>query len=409
MAAGKRVDDKGRKLPDGFSQRPDGRYMARFTHNGKRYTLYDTNLNTLKEKVLKKKYDLEHGTGCMSSNMTIDQLYNTWFEVYYKNKVRPNTIVAREKTYRLHIKDKIGTWKVQNIKPVDIKNLCTEKYEDVSLRIAEDVQTVLTLMFDVAVENNIILSNPALNATKHLMRKPKTERRVLTYEETKRFISYLETSQVYGIYKPFFIIAFNTGMRCGELCGLTWEDVNFEENYIQINRSLRYGKERDAGRCKFLIGPPKTQTSKRQIPMIAEVRKALQEQREITNKIIEGKPVEPIDGVSNFVFVSQLSTPLSEYVLIHRIERILEYLNAEERTLAKDENRKPRIIERFTPHAMRHSFATRCFESGMSPKAVQALLGHANVNISMNVYTHLSDKQKETEIKLLENMKIVGE
>lgn len=408
MAAAKRVDDKGRKLPDGFSQRPDGRYMARFTHNGKRYTLYDTTLNTLKEKVLKKKYELENGIGCVSSNMTVDQLYTTWIEVYYKNKVRPRTIELRERMYRLHIKDEIGTWKVQNIKPVDVRNLCTKKYETVSFKIAKNVQTILHLMFEVAVENDIIQSNPATNALKHLARPPKKEKHIPTYDETKRFINYVSNSEIYRIYKPFFVVAFNTGMRCGELCGLTWNDVDFENNCISVNRSLSYTKKRDNGKCEIIIGPPKTATSKRKIPMTSEVKEALKEQKALYDEQIQRKPVKAIEGISNFVFLSKLSTPVTEYTLISKTQKIIERINEEEEKRAEEEKRKPELIEQFTLHAMRHAFATRCFEAGMSPKTVQGLLGHANISMTMDIYTHLTEQQKNIEIGLLENMKIVG-
>lgn len=120
MAEKRRVDNKGRKLPDGFSQRPDGRYMERFTFEGERYTLYDLNLRKLKEKVNEKKYELQNGVACKSSNVTLNERYDYWVETYYCKKVKLSTLTSRDEYYKRYVFPEFGKNRMQKIKQADI-------------------------------------------------------------------------------------------------------------------------------------------------------------------------------------------------------------------------------------------------------------------------------------------------
>ena len=184
----------------------------------------------------------------------------------------------------------------------------------------------------------------------------------------------------------------------GELCGLTWDNVDFERATIHVNKTLMSREDRINGGQKVVLNSPKTRKSDRNIPMLPVVKNVLKQQRENTKHI--GAP--EIDGISDFVFRSDregnVLKPRSVYTMLRRI---VGKMNEKEIEEAVREEREPELLENFSPHEIRHTFTTRCFEKGMNPKVISEILGHAGMQMTLGVYTHVSEDMKAVEMSLL--------
>lgn len=401
MAAEKRVDSKGRKLPDGFSQRPDGRYMARFTHNGQRYTLYDTELYRLKEKVNVKKYELKHDIFCKDSKATLNDWYDKYLEVYYKKKAKASTLTNKDRYYQCHVKETLGKMQLQKITNIHIMELYNSLSEQ-GLKYAsiKFLHNYLKGMFDMAVESGLIVKNPTSGTMKHIKKGEKKEVIALTAREQDIFMNYLNIVPQWNVYEPIFTVLFNTGIRIGEATALTWDDIDFKNHTISVSKTNTYGKFLGDLEHGFHITEPKTENSKRTIPMIQEVEEALKRQKEI-NKSYKFDKKFVVDGYSDFVFITKNGKPRDRTNFNDICKKIVDSINFMLENAAKLENRSFEPIRKFTPHTTRHTFATRAFEAGMSPKTVQEILGHGTLQMTMDIYTHVTEEKKLDEIQLL--------
>ena len=177
-----------------------------------------------------------------------------------------------------------------------------------------------------------------------------------------------------------------TGCRVGEVIGLRWEDCDFAEETISINHSLLYRQKEPGGACEFLVSTPKTEAGIRVIPMAAEVKRALECERELQAEV--GASDIVIDGYSNFIFTGQTGGILSPHTVNCAIERIRTAYNNMETELANQEQREPQLLPHFSAHTMRHTFCTRLAHAGMNPKDLQYIMGHSNITMTLNYYAH---------------------
>ena len=190
-----------------------------------------------------------------------------------------------------------------------------------------------------------------------------------------------------------------TGLRIGEVGGLLWEDIDFENRFIYVKRSLTYQYENH--KKIMMFSSPKTENSVRKIPFFGETKEILLRQKD---KLERRKSevgyfwVQP-EGMENLVFLTSRGTPIGRYSIESDMRNITSQLNMMRRTEADVYGEAFVEIGRLHPHALRHTFATRCFEKGMSPRTVQEIMGHANYNTTVS-YTHVLDdmKQREAEI-----------
>ena len=276
--AGNRKDNKGRVLKTGESQRKDGRYMYRWTIEGKEKSVYASTLAELREKERQIQRDLEDNIDTLKSNSIT---LNAMFEKYIATKtmLKQSTRTNYKYMYKKYIKDDLGKKKLSKIKYSDIiqfyNTLITEL--DFKPNSMETIHTVLHPTFTMAIRNGYIRINPtdgAMNEIKksHAWEKPK--RHALTIEEQEAFIKYVSESEIYNHWLPLFTVLLGTGCRIGEIIGLRWQDCDFEKNIISVNHNLIY-RQQDSGVCEMHITTPKTKAGIRIIPMLSEVRKAL--------------------------------------------------------------------------------------------------------------------------------------
>lgn len=240
----RRKDKKGRVLKEGETQRKDGSYDFRWrTSDGKRHSVYAKTLDELRAKEEKIHRDKSDGIRTDAKNVTLNDVYDLWVQL--KKGIKDNTFQNYQYMYNQFVYPDFGKLKITQIKRSDIRrfyNLLADA-RHVKIRTIENIHTVLFQVLNLAVEEEYLRYNPSSKAMKELKQTHNFEmekRRALTIKEQELFIQYIsETKDCYR-WKPIFTIMINTGLRVGELTGLRWDDVDFENNTISINHTLVY-------------------------------------------------------------------------------------------------------------------------------------------------------------------------
>ena len=272
---------KGKELGKNISQRKDGRYQARFVNRfGQRQTIYAKTLNEIRSRLREEQYNDVKEVNVVSNNVTLDEWFKIWLETCKKG-CRAST----KETYTVHykrIQQDLGWRKITTLNLVvmqdAINKLCSDNARKNSKKILVD-------MLDKAVDTNLLVKNMAKQIKPIITKEKKKERRVLSVQETERFLKQAEGTFYYELY----VLALETGMRIGELCGLTWEDVNFRDKRLQVRRTLCYFSK--DGKYMFEMHDTKTGNGERVVPLTERAVRALKKQKVRKQEIIlKGKP-----------------------------------------------------------------------------------------------------------------------
>lgn len=395
------MKSKKKLLPKGISLRKDGRYQGRFTFNGKRYTYYSRDVKELQKKMADAKYELEHGIYGNGLDITLNHWFDIWMKEYKILTVKNSTMLLYSLNYERYVKEVLGDYLLKDIKTIHIQKIYNQMYhEGLSLGTIQIVNSILNNLFSQAIKNDYLMKNPCLGAI--LPKVPKKERRVLTFYEQKLFLTVIHGD----FYEAFYKIALCTGLRIGELSALTWEDIDFNNKTLSVNKTLLYQKDYHSKEYSFRCQAPKSDTSTRILPLIPDAVQILKKHKKEQElySMVNHTIWQPIAGLENLVFTTRNGTPVQEAYIIKRLACVTKKMNQQEAVEAQREGRAPSIFENITPHTLRHSFATRAFENGLAPKTVQELLGHSNMNITMDLYTHVTYETKKREMKKLSDI-----
>lgn len=378
------MSSKDNKLPEGITLRSDGRYMARFVVDGERYTLYDRNVKKLAKKMQEKRYELDHGFYCKETNITVEAWFETWIKEYKENSVKEGTIEAYRQNFSLYIKPELGKRKLTQVRPEHIQRLLnnmTNKYAPATINLT---YIILGGMYKQAIKNKLLVSNPMTVVVAPKKKGTKKKIRVLSLEEQKMFLEFAQESSYYDMY----IVALNTGMRLGELRGLMWKDIDFDNKVIHVQRTMRYFHGKGT-----VLDSPKTESSNRDIPMLDEVVRILKQHRTEQKKMKFYLGDKWKEDFPDLVFTSPWGKHVSDTAVNADMCRIEEKIRA-----------TGIEFEHIYPHVLRHTFATRGLEKGIPPKVMQELLGHTSITMTLDIYSHVLPDTKAKELEKIANL-----
>ena len=383
---------KGKEIGKGICQRKDGLYSARFLDStGKRQEKYFKTLPEARNWLEDAKYAERHGEVALSTEVTVDE----WFEYWIENIVGDLALNTRRnyrERYVHNIQPSIGRMLLTDVKPMHCKmvlNRMEAKYAGGTIR-----QAYITMgaMFRAALMNDMIAKHP-MNGVRYT--KPVRavdDIHFLTIDEQKKFLEHAQRSHNYRQYA----LILETGLRTGELIGLTWDAIDFKKRTLTVNKTLEYRHRDKAWRA----GPPKTKQSYRTIPLTTkaiEILKELYAERD-TRKESDTLALE-------LVYMDRRT---GQSVTLRM--RDLVFINWRTGEPAKNSSYDTHLyklcdeagIKRFCMHALRHTYATRAIERGMPPKVLQKLLGHASIKTTMDRYVHVTDDSLLSGVQLFE-------
>lgn len=385
-------DLKGKELGKGLSQRKDKRYSARYvSKSGKRIEKYFRTLPEAKNWLADSKYEDKHNNVGITSTVTVD----TWFNYWYDNLIidlSPNTRRNYKERYNINIQPSIGNMCIADVKPMHCKLILNNMLETYAGSTIKQTYIAMGTMFRAAVMNDIISKHP-MNGVRYTKPvKSASDHRVLTVDEQKKFLEVAKFSHNY--YQYAFIL--ETGLRTGELIGLTWDTINWDNHTLTVNKTLEFRHKQKFWRA----GPPKTQTSYRTIPLTTQAYNILLKLKDKRNT---QKLSEKLSQV--LTFTDRLTGQSSSLVMSD-----LVFINFRTGMPTKNSSYDTHLyklcekagIPPFSMHTLRHTYATRAIESGMQPKVLQKLLGHASIKTTMDTYVHITDDSMQKAIKQFE-------
>lgn len=376
---GNSVEKKDDKLPSGISYYPNKRlkYRYKFVFQGEQYTGYESTAKKAERAMRDRKYEVEHGLYAKEENTTVKEWFPDWLKLY-KTGIKPSTRVAYEQMFRLYIAPTIGNMRLRDVRVVQLQKILNDTAASYSRSTLTMTKIVLNGMFKQAYKRGIISKNPMVNTDSPVAKKGK-KKGALTREQQTAFLQYAEKSEYY----PLFRLATLTGMRIGELLGLSWEDVDFQNKTIHVRYTLSWSKK-----LGFSLGEPKTDAGTRDIPMLPDAEKMFHDQkiRQLSSRMALGSAW--IGNGRDLVFTTVTGQPVAAQWIDRTVRRITA-------RMLKDGIELP---IGFSFHTLRHCFATRCIEMGMNMKTLQVILGHSSLSITMDVYADVMPDTKQEEM-----------
>ena len=359
--------------------------------SGKSCYVYAKDLLSLREMEKEIERDLLDGISNASGKTTLNQLFKMHMEL--KNDLRATTRENYNRMWHNTVEaSAIGKKKISDIKQVHVKAFYADCVKaGLKRNTIKLIHNLIFSSFELAVDSDFIRKNPAKGAMENIKQDAR-EKIPLSEDEIKRLMDFCINSGIYSIHVPFLTIAIGTCLRCGELTGLTWNDIDLKNRTISINHQLIYKNFGDG--CKFHVSEPETDAGKRTIPMTEMVHRAFVELRK--QDLIPGRRSDAeVDGYSNFVFVSGNGQPFA----INAVNSFL--LNMEK---AYNKAHPEEAIPHLSAHILRHTGCTLLASAGMDIKALQNVMGNSDASITMNVYNHSSFERTEKEVQRIGNV-----
>ena len=390
----KRRDNKGRILRTGESQRADGRYMYKYVNRaGETKVVYSWKLVatdrvpkgkrddlSLREKEREIQRDLEDGIDTKGKKMTLCELYAK--KTAQRINVKKNTLAGRKYLMDALKQDKLGSRSIDSIKPSDAKEWAVRmKEKGYGFKAISNYKRSLKASFYMAIEDDYVRKNPFDFQLSEVIDDDSESRQALSEEQEEKLLSFLQYDTVYQKYYDDVLILLKTGLRISELCGLTVQDLDFENHTLNINHQLLRNQE------GYYIETPKTKCGIRKVPMSEEAGKAFQR---VLKRKKTGKGIV-IDGYRNFLFLNQKGMPMTACYYTSTLRNIVKKYNK-----YHDEP-----LPKITPHILRHTFCTRLAQKNMNPKNLQYIMGHSSIMITLNLYAHASQTGANMEMRSL--------
>lgn len=355
-----------------MKKRADGRYCMQITigydENGRRKTknIYGTSKQDVRHRAELFKDELKKGTAIINENITVSEWTEEWLKTY-KTGLEYNTMEMYYNSVNNHIIPSLGSMKLKSLKKVHIQHLLNDLIDSGKLSTASKVRLTINQILNQAVENELIYKNVAAGIK--LPKKEKPSKRALTDFE-KELISKSELSLEERLFIKIMLYA---GLRRGEALALTQNDIDLENRTISVNKTVIF-----KGNTPEIKNTPKSDAGNRIIPVI--------------DVLYDDLKVH-MDNLENiFLFTMKNNQIVSKSSFRKMWDRTIKKLN----TAAGGTDHIKALATDITPHIFRHTYATMLYYAGVDLKTAQYLLGHASIQMTLDIYTHLDSEQNTT-------------
>lgn len=393
-----RRDSKHRVLRAGESMRADGKYQFKYHIAGKPHFVYSWKLEptdklpagkkpciSLRELEKQIGYDLESQLDPMKRNITVNELVERYLST--KTGAKHSTVANYNFVKNILKKEEFSETKIVNIKTSDAKLFLIKMQSDgKGYSTVKSVRGVLRPAFQMAVDDDILNKNPFEFQLAGVVVNDSHTRTAITREQMRQFLKFVHDDNCYCKYYEVVYILFHTGMRISEFCGLTLKDIDLKNRIVNIDHQLQRTSD-----MQYVIESTKTNAGTRKLPITEEVARCFQ-------AIIEDREPQQrekmIDGYAGFLFYDKDNNPLVAMHWEHRFNHMVQRYNDIYRIQ----------IPNITPHVCRHTYCSNMAKSGMNPKTLQYLMGHSDIGVTLNTYTHLGLEDAEDELKRMEDL-----
>ena len=389
----RRRDHKNRILRPRESQQMNGRYRYTYYENGKQKSLYSWKLEptdkmpvgkrpdiSLREKIAElQRQELLFGN-YVGGNYTVIDLVERY--VAQRQGVCQSTKEGYQTTLNVLKKDRFGKRKIKDIKISDAKMWFIQLQNNgrgySSIR---NIRGVVRPAFQMAVDDDLLLKNPFDFKMDSVIKNDSKKRNAVTLDQQEQFLEFVRTDKHYSKYYDAVYILFHTGLRISEFCGLTVADIDMTRRNINVNHQLLR-----LSNMKYTITDTKTDSGTRVLPMTQDVYECFQ--RSI--KIRKRPKVEPmVDKCIGFLCLDKNGMPK----VAGEWEKYFKHMVGKY-------NRTHKVqMPNITPHVCRHTYCTNMARAGVNPKSLQYLMGHAEMDTTMDVYTHFGYEEAKKEVE----------
>ena len=334
-----------------------GLWVAEYKVGTKRKYLYGKTKKAVTDKLKERLSSGGMNLASEADTMLVGAYLDRWLPTV-RGTVKERTWRRHEEVVRLHLKPSLGKIRLKRLDALQIQSLYRAKLDSgLSPRTVQIIHTTLHKSLKQAVKWQLISLNIAEAVDPP--RSTKKEIRPLNPEQVKLLLEVAKGTNLYALY----LLAITTGMRQGELLGLKWEDVDLRTGTLQVRRTIFNGR----------VSAPKTSKGRRSIRLTEAAIQALQRHQR------QGE----------WVFSSREGTPISCHNLTNR-------------------SWKPLLRKAGLPdtrfHDLRHTCATLLLTKGVHPKVVQEVLGHSNISITLDTYSHILPNMQKEAARVMEDL-----
>ncbi len=390
----KRRDSKNRILRSGESQRKDGRYAYKYIDTtGKPQFVYSWKLEAtdstpqgkrdglfLREKEKQIRRDIEDAIIPRGGEMTVLDLVKKYLS--QKTGVRHNTEANYNFVLNIIKKEDFRRQRIDRVKLSDAKcGLIKLQQDGRGYSSIHSIRGVVRPAFQMAVDDDLIRKNPFEFQLATVVVNDSVTREAITRKQERAFLEFVKGDKHFSRYYDGIYILFKTGLRISEFVGLTLADLNMKNRKISVNHQLQRKRN-----MEYIIEDTKTSSGTREIPMTDDVYQCFQ-------RIIANRPkpkTEPmVGGRYGFLYLDKDGKPM---VALHW-EHYFKHICQKYHSIYKVQ------MPKVTPHVCRHTFCSNMAKSGMNPKTLQYLMGHSDIGVTLNTYTHLGFEDAQAELE----------
>ncbi len=395
----KRRDSRGRILQSGESQRLDGRYVYVYVDNNhKQKFVYSWKLEkndpvpkgkrncvSLREKKKEIWKNQDKGIIPDGGEITVLELVRRY--VSQKKGVRHNTKANYGFVINIIAKEPFGSKKINRVRLSDAKNWIIKLQEDGrGYSTIHTIRGVVRPAFQMAVDDDLIPKNPFGFQLSTVIVNDSVTREALTRKQEREFLEFVKNDKHFCKYYDGIYILFKTGLRISEFVGLTVHDIDLDARTITVDHQLQRKRN-----MEYIIEDTKTAAGIRVIPMTEDVYESFKHIIS-SRKMLKKEPV--VGGRKGFLYLDKNNMPV---VALHW-EKYFQHICEKYNRIYKIQ------MPKVTPHVCRHTFCSNMAKSGMNPKTLQYIMGHSDIGVTLNTYTHVGYEDAREEINRVQDV-----